>query len=187
MQSSTAHMERGKTYFQGQAAPAAADFNLSAQLEGVTAIFAERDTAKEGASLRKRPTGRYTKCILVRNSHANTAFGPGLAVAWEDGYRKRRVNALATAEGASTAGFVDDKLTSAGARAGDLFWLMVGGHAKVTAADAAYAVNAALGVGAAGVADADASPDIYTVAHVTTAATVSSGLPLLEVDLCMNH
>jgi hypothetical protein len=186
MQSSTALPERGKTFFQGQDAPAAADFGKTAQLEGATAYFAENGDTKEGAALRTRPTGRFTKCMLVRNSHASTTFGKGLAVDWEATKRGLRVNALATAEDSSVAGFVDDKLTQ-GARPGDLFWLMREGYAKVTAADAVYADNAALGVGAAGVADADASPDIYTVAHVIDGVTVSSSLPLVEVYLCMNH
>ncbi len=187
MQTSTAMPMRGRTMFHGQTPPTAANYGNSAQWEGFCALFNEAGDTIEGASLRKRPTGRSTECVLVRNSSSPAvAYGPGLAVDFEDGFRKRRCDALATSHTSALAGFVDDKIVGTVAQ-GDLFWCMRRGFAKVSAADASYTVNQAVGVDANSEAVADGTPDIYTAGHVITAATVSSGVPLLEVDLNILH
>ena len=119
----------GKTYHGGTPT----SVGRSVELEGTCVTF--RDEVKSGSAPATIRSGRFKKCILVRNT-SGAALAPKRLVTWESGYRGRRVSAYADVAAEEVAGVVDDRLPASGVADDDLFWLIVGGPALVKTANA---------------------------------------------------
>ena len=190
-QNSVAGPQRGKTYFQGQPAPAAADYDKTAQIEGQSVIFSDTNETKEGASLQTKNSGREVHAVLVRNTSGAVIKG-GEPCHWEDGKRGRRVDDTDAANGNTVAGYADHHYTS-DIRIGDLFWLVVKGPTKVrgkitTGPATTYTVNDVIKASTAktgGIATAenDGSPTIYSNGIVDATHTPVAGNDLVSVTL----
>lgn len=119
----------GKTYHGGTPA----SVGRSTELEGVEVRF--KDEIKSAAGPATIRSGRFKKCLLVRNSSGG-ALLPKRLVTWEAAFRGRRVDAYADVTAEEVAGVVDDRLPAAGVADDDLFWLIIGGPALVKTSNA---------------------------------------------------
>lgn len=151
----------GKTWHGDQTIDAN-NYGVSVHHEGTEWESRDYDPLVTGP-VRETRSNRTQKRILVRNTSGG-ALLPGSAVKWEAGFRGRRVDGSAAAQG-PTAGFVDDMLPASGVKDDDMFWLIVegpvlarkaSGASTAIAADAAVISTATFFVGAVSAAANDA-------------------------------
>lgn len=134
-------IERGQTHY-GPDKAIPSTYGQSVSLEGRPVILDDSDPADP----KVRRSQRKVYGLVVRNVSGFTLHA-GQQVTWAAGYRGKRVAGLAYAtEAAEVAGVVDDHLSAAGVRNGDLFLLLVKGPAllllSLTADEAVVAEGA---------------------------------------------
>ena len=124
--------ELGHTYFEGSTPDAAAHV----ELEGKTYVFEDINYAASGSTKPHR-TGRYRKMMIVRNASGGTLVAKRIAKMKTDGTGVEfagQVMGYATTVG--ERGYPIDEFVVGTIAANELFYVCVGGPAKVTSAAA---------------------------------------------------
>jgi hypothetical protein len=146
---------RGSTFY-GPTQTIDTDDYAGVDHEGIQALFKDVDPS-DGTALR---SGREVKAILVRNVTGGTLY-KGAIVTWASTYIGKRVGGNCCVAMEQVAGVVDEHLSSAGVRNGDLFWLTVegptlalksrvAGDGVIVAGDPLFAATAANSTGTTG-------------------------------------
>lgn len=118
---------RGATHY-GQTGSIPSSFGTSVGMEGVERDF--EDIAPNQRGVKVKRSERFTRAICVRNESGGV-LNPGDVVVWAAGKRGLRAGARSAVADENCAGVVDDMLSAAGVRNGDLFWLLFKGPALV--------------------------------------------------------
>jgi hypothetical protein len=159
---------RGKTYSGGTPS----SIGQSVGLEGYIQEF--KDEVRSGNGVLSQRSGQVTKAMLVRNK-SGFALLPGRQVAWQAGYRGRRVAGYTRTTTQEVAGIVDDKLPSTGVADDDLFWLLRKGPALVKTPNAGGAANVF------------AEGDVLVALTAATTGAVTAGRPaVLDLSVATN-
>jgi hypothetical protein len=157
---------RGETFYNGATIDPA---NLGgSQWEGKTWVFEDVDYTPGTAGAKPSRSGRYVKCMAVRNVSGIALLAKRLVTLQTAGTDGRfflgRVDGYATLT-AAQAYPVDEFLPAAGVPNNDMFWIVVDGPAKVLT-DLAGAATNVFAVGGAIVALTAATSQATTAGRV---------------------
>ena len=124
--------ELGHTYFEGSTPDATAH----KELEGKTWVFEDINYAASGAAKPNR-TGRYRTMMIVRNASGGNLVAKRIGRMKSDGTGvEYSGQVMGYADTVGQLGFPIDEFVIGNIASNDLFWVCVGGPAKVTSAAA---------------------------------------------------
>lgn len=163
-------------------------FGSSVGIEGTPCTVKHYSRLSSSGGIRGLLSAEERRVLFVRNT-SGTILLPGQLVNWQNGFRRRRVNALTPAASYNIAGVVDYYLPASGVRDGDLFWLFVKGAIEMRFDNGAITLNngVAAGVTAGNGRDkAGAFAAATDIGFVRAAKTITTPDPWAEVDLVIN-
>jgi hypothetical protein len=170
---------RGGTFWGGTVPTASADYAGKTDLEGKTWLFEDLDYSVS-AGVKPYRTGKYVKCMCVRNVSAAAMLPKQVVHMKTSGSGKEfagQVDTIGATVG-QRAYPVDEFLPAAGVAVNDLFWVVVEGPATVTS-DTAGTTTITVGlyvIPGSGTAGRVVAQDMTVAAGTATFAQINGAI-----------